>query len=66
MTPAAISLPVSQFTERDLAILRLLGEGLDTLGIARRLQLHFQTVEAHRRQLQLLLNLSGQALRAAH
>jgi DNA-binding CsgD family transcriptional regulator len=61
-SPLHLPASVSQCTDRDLTILRLLGEGLDSLAIACRLRLQFQTVEAHRRNLQLLLNLNGQSL----
>ena len=59
---ASFHLPVSRLSERELEILKLLGEGRDCQSIARMMHLGFKTVEAHRSNIQVILNLAGRAL----
>jgi len=61
-SPAGFHSPVSRLNERELEILKLLGEGRDCQSIARLLRVSFETVEAHRRNIQMILNLTGPAL----
>ena len=61
--------PIENLTERQFQIFKLLGLGLDSKRIARRLRLSFKTVDAHRDQMKRKLKLpDGAALnrRAAH
>jgi len=59
---ARVYSPISPLSDRELEILQLMGEGRDSQTIARRLRLTLQTVEAHRSNIQMILNLNGPAL----
>ncbi len=49
-------------TPRQIEFLRLIGDGLDTAMIAKKLQISFSTAQTHRRQITKKLGLKGSAL----
>jgi DNA-binding CsgD family transcriptional regulator len=54
--------PAARLTDRELEILQLVGEGRDSHTIARLLGLDVESVEADRRNIQVIFNLGGTAL----
>ena len=54
--------PATQLTDRELQILQLIGEGRDSQTIARLLRLNVESVESHRRNIQVIFNLGSTAL----
>ena len=50
---------ISQLTDRQLEILQLTGQGVDSRTIARKLNLSFKTVDAHRAQIRAKLELKN-------
>ena len=53
---------LNSLTPRQLEFLHLIGEGLDTAQIAKRLEVSFSTAQTHRRQITRKLRIKGSAL----
>ena len=53
---------LNSLTPRQLEFLHLIGEGLDTAQIAKRLEISFSTAQTHRRQITRKLRIKGSAL----
>ena len=51
--------PVRRLSDRELAVFELIGHGLTTRDVAKRLHLSVKTVESHREHIKEKLNLSG-------
>ena len=61
MPSAAVSLPTSELSDRELEVLTLIGRGLGTREIAEKLFLSVKTVEAHRERIKEKLKLKSGA-----
>jgi DNA-binding NarL/FixJ family response regulator len=55
--PKASETPMSRLTDRELEVLRLIGEGVKTCDVAERLHLSIKTVETHRDRIKKKLEL---------
>lgn len=51
--------PVERLTDREFEVFRLIGQGIGTREIARRLSLSIKTIEVHRANIKRKLNLKG-------
>ncbi len=57
--PGPTASPVGRLTDRELEVLQLVGQGMDSHDIARQLNLSFKTVDAHRGHIKEKLNLKN-------
>jgi len=64
---AALELPITSLTDRELTVLRLIGQGLSTRRVAEELSLSVKTVETHRDNVRqkLVLENSAELIRYA-
>lgn len=58
---AALELPITSLTDRELTVLRLIGQGLSTRRVAEELNLSVKTVESHRDNVRQKLALENSA-----
>ncbi len=62
----AAKTPIEQFTDRELEVFRLIGQGLTTRGIANRLHLSAHTIDTHRENIKRKLGAKNAAELSCH